>query len=39
MKDLIEPESMKAMWNDDNEEEEDKKSGGLPKANDSSSVF
>ena len=39
MEDLIGPESMEAMWNDDSEEEEDKESGGLPKAGDSSSVF
>ena len=39
MENLIEPESMEAMWNDDSEEQKDKESGGLPKASDSNPVF
>jgi len=39
MENLIEPESMEAMWNDDSEEKKDKESGELPKASDSSPVF
>ena len=39
MKNLIELESMKVMWNDDSEKKKDKESDELSKASDSSSVF